>query len=165
VPYVPQIAFCGFAYCDCLCEFFMKRIIQRSKEKRHIVEAMIVSHFSQYPDAQRAVIEIREDKDTRSQKQNKLYWMWLGIINQETGMPVHDYFEDSKWHKGLHTGFKHKFLIRIEYEDGDIKEPSSKNLKVKEFKDFLEKIDMEMAQLGITLPRPEDLYIEAMGYV
>ena len=88
MPYVPQIAFCGFGYCDCLCEFFMKRIIQRSKEKRHIVEAMIVSHFSQYPDAQRAVIEIREDKDTRSQKQNKLYWMWLGIINQETGMPV-----------------------------------------------------------------------------
>lgn len=140
----------------------MKRIIYKDKPKQHILQMLCRDFFNQH-DVDKAVVEIREDKDSRSIKQNRLYWMWLGVINQETGMPVHDYLENDVWHKGLHSGFKYKFLPLVEYEDGDIKEPRSKNLKVKEFKDYLEQIDMEMAQLGITLPRPEDLYLEAMG--
>ena len=40
---------------------------------------------------------------------------------------------------------------------------STAKLKVGEFKDYLEEIDMFVAQYGIILPRPEDLYYESMG--
>ena len=40
---------------------------------------------------------------------------------------------------------------------------STTKLKVKEFKDYLEQIDILMSEYGIILPRPEDLYYESMG--
>jgi hypothetical protein len=40
---------------------------------------------------------------------------------------------------------------------------STTKLKVKEFKDYLEQIDILMSEYGIILSRPEDLYYESMG--
>lgn len=134
----------------------MKRVIERTKEKRHIVESMIVSHFSQFPDDEKAIIEIRRDKDNRSTKQNNLYWMWLKVLS-ETG-----HSEDE-----LHTILRHKFLgyTEVTTKGETIKElRSTTKLKVGEFKEYLEEIDMFSAQYGIILPRPEDLYYESMGY-
>jgi len=141
----------------------VKRVIERSQEKRHIIESMVVSHFSQYPDSDKAIIEIREDKATRSVKQNKLYWLWLKVIDDETGMPKLDYLEDGKWHKGLHTRFKCDHIDKEFYDDGSMKIPSTKKLKIKGFTEYLERIDRAMIELGIILPHPNDLYWEAMG--
>jgi len=138
------------------------KVIYRDKGKSHILQ-MGCREFFGLNDVEKAIVTISKDKNTRSQKQNRLYFKWLTVINQETGMPIKDYFEDNVWHKGLHTGFKYKFLEEIEYDDGDIKPPSSKNLKVEEFKVFLEQVEQEMAMMGIMLPHPEDLWPDAMG--
>jgi len=106
----------------------------------------------------------KEPKTTsRSLSQNRLYWMWLKVIEDETGMPKLDYLEDDKWYKGIHTRFKCDFIDKEFYADGSMKIPSTKKLKVKDFAAYLERIDMEIAQLGIMLPRPDDLYWDAMG--
>jgi len=137
----------------------MKRIIERKKEKRHIIESMIVSHFSQFSEDDKAVIEIKQDKDSRSTKQNRLYWEWIGtVISPELG-----YTKDE-----AHMILRDKFLgyNEITTKKGEtVRElRSTTKLKVGEFKDYLEQIDILMAEYGIVLPRPEDLYLESMGY-
>jgi len=136
----------------------MKRVIERKKEKRHIIESMIVSHFSQYPESEKAIIEIREDKDSRSTKQNRLYWEWVTVIGSELG-----YTKDE-----THMLLRDKFIgyNEITTKKGDhIRElRSTTKLKVGEFKDYLEQVDIFVSEYGIILPRPEDLYYESMGY-
>jgi len=136
----------------------MKRIIERKKEKRHIIETMIVSHFSQFPDSDKAIIEIKDDKDSRSVKQNRLYWEWINVIGNELG-----YTKDE-----THILFRDKFLGYNELttkKGATIKElKSTTKLKVGEMKDYLEQIDIFVSEYGIMLPRPEDLYLESMGY-
>ncbi len=141
----------------------MKRVLHRHSSKRNIIEPMVVQHFLT-SQSDKAIIEISEDKASRSVKQNSLYWMWLGIIEQETAQPKDDYFEDGKWHMGLHTRFKRDYIDKQFYDDGSLKIPSTRKLKVKEFTYYLERIDYAMAELlGIQLPHPDDLYWEAMG--
>lgn len=141
----------------------MKRIIERSKPKQAIIEGVVVSFFNKYPDCERAIIEIKKDKAGRSKKQNDLYWMWLDAIEKETGQPAEDFFSNGRWCDGLHRQFRKTFLPKEFYEDGTQRVKSSTELNVGEFKDYLERIDMEMAEMGILLPRPEDLYWDAIG--
>jgi uncharacterized membrane-anchored protein YitT (DUF2179 family) len=114
----------------------MKRVIERTKPKQHILESMIQAHFKEYPDADKAIIEIKDDKESRSVKQNRLYWEWVSVIGGELG----------------YTKDETHVMLR-----------STTKLKVKEFKDYLEQIDILMSEYGIILPRPEDLYYESMG--
>ena len=134
----------------------MKRVIERTKPKQHILESMIQAHFKEYPDSDKAIIEIRDDKDSRSVKQNRLYWEWVSVIGGELG-----YTKDE-----THAILRDKFLGYTETTTklSVIKElRSTTKLKVGEFKDYLEQIDIFVSEYGIMLPRPEDLYYESMG--
>ena len=134
----------------------MKRVIERTKPKQHILESMIQAHFKEYPDSDKAIIEIKDDKDSRSIKQNRLYFQWVSVIGSELG-----YTKDE-----THVILRDKFLGYTETTTklSVIKElRSTTKLKVKEFKDYLEQIDILMSEYGIILPRPEDLYYESMG--
>ena len=134
----------------------MKRVIERTKEKRHIIETMVVSHFSEFPEDDNAIIEIKQNLDSRSTKQNRLYWQWIKVMT-ETG-----YTKDE-----MHSILRDKFLG---YDEVTTKTNvirvlrSTTDLKVGEFKDYLEQIDIFASEYGIVLPRPEDLYLESMGY-
>jgi hypothetical protein len=134
----------------------VKRVIERTKPKQHILESMIQAHFKEYPDSDKAIIEIKDDKESRSIKQNRLYWEWVSVIGGELG-----YTKDE-----THAILRDKFLGYTETTTklSVIKElRSTTKLKVKEFKDYLEQIDILMSEYGIILPRPEDLYYESMG--
>jgi ribosomal protein L7/L12 len=134
----------------------VKRVIERTKPKQHILESMIQAHFKEYPDSDKAIIEIKDDKESRSVKQNRLYWEWVSVIGGELG-----YTKDE-----THAILRDKFLGYTETTTklSVIKElRSTTKLKVKEFKDYLEQIDILMSEYGIILSRPEDLYYESMG--
>ena len=132
----------------------MKRVIERIKEKRNIIETMVVSHFSEFPEDDDAIIEIKRNLDSRSTKQNKLYWQWLTVMT-ETG-----YTKDE-----MHVIMRDKFLG---YEEVTTKTDvirvlrSTTDLKVGQMKDYLEQIDIFASKYDIVLPRPEDLYLESM---
>ena len=132
----------------------LKRVIERIKEKRHIIETMVVSHFSEFPEDDNAIIEIKQNLDSRSTKQNRLYWQWIKVMT-ETG-----YTKDE-----MHSILRDKFLG---YDEVTTKTNvirvlrSTTDLKVGEFKDYLEQIDIFASEYGIVLPRPEDLYFESM---
>jgi ribosomal protein L7/L12 len=134
----------------------VKRVIERTKPKQHILESMIQAHFKEYPDSDKAIIEIKDDKESRSVKQNRLYWEWVSVIGGELG-----YTKDE-----THAILRDKFLGYTETTTklSVIKElRSTTKLKVGEFKDYLEQIDIFVSEYGIMLPRPEDLYYESMG--
>jgi hypothetical protein len=118
---------------------------------------MIVSHFSQFPEDEKAIISIERDVLTRSGAQNKLLWMWNKIIGDEIGHSKDD----------MHDKLVRKLLGTVDSTDldGNITSRAieTKKLKVAEMKDYLEEVDRFVAEFGIILPRPEDLWWKSMG--
>lgn len=124
---------------------------------------------------------IREKKRDRSGAQNNLYWKWLSIIGRDLGETEDD----------LHYRYKKKFLVGIyERDDEDYRAmiqavravhtqgmkteavamqkqivamTSTTTASVDQFTEYLNKIELDVAPLGIRLPNRDDLFYEAMG--
>ena len=88
-------------------------------------------------------IEITKYKKDRTASQNKLMWMWLGIISNDTGESP----------ENLHQVFKLRFLGT---------EKSTTKLTTQEFTDYLDKIEGLALSIDIRLPHPQHIYDEAM---
>jgi len=100
-------------------------------------------------------IEITKYRKDRTASQNKLLWLWLGIISNDTGNSPDE----------LHEIFKLKFLgsETLSALGFKIERPkSTTKLTTQEFTDYLDKIEGLAISIGIRLPHPEDLYREAM---
>lgn len=100
---------------------------------------------------------IRRYKKSRTNSQNRLYWLWLSFIAGETG-------NDSDV---LHEFFRRKYLqskiVQVFGEQSSVRQ-STAALKSEEFTDYLKRIESFAAsEIGITLPHPDDVYHEAMG--
>jgi hypothetical protein len=93
-------------------------------------------------DDQPATIYFKEVKQVRSLKSNSLYWVYLGIIEAETGNEVED----------LHRLFKKKFLpysVKEVFGEKLLKLTSTTELSTDEFSDYMRKIERET---GILVP-------------
>jgi hypothetical protein len=95
-------------------------------------------------------IRIEQLVTNRTKLQNSYYWLYLGIIERETGNDAND----------LHELFKRKFLkpefkkVIIKGKETEYKIPkSTTNLNKIEFGEYLDKI---CAEVEIPLPSPED---------
>ena len=135
----------------------MKRVIHRDKPKQQIIEGLVRSFFRDNPKAEKAVISVKEDVMTRSQRQSKLYFMWVGILAEETG-----YTKDA-----MHDILRDKFLgyRTVKTKDKVIEVlRSTTELSVTDMKDYLTEIDMFAIDFGMMLPRPSDLFEISMGY-
>lgn len=94
-------------------------------------------------------IIIRKKKKDRSDKQNRYYWAYLGIISDETGDNVDD----------LHEFFKRKFIPPVYKKilGVETKLPGSTvDLSQVEFMDYITRIEV-LTQ--IPAPNPEDYYL------
>lgn len=92
----------------------------------------------------------------RTRAQNNLMWLWLNVIAEETGNSADD----------LHEIFKFKFLgsETVTAFGYKIERPkSTTKLTTVEFTNYLDEIDALMLSINIRLPKPDDLYFEAMG--
>lgn len=95
------------------------------------------------------IVTLSDTKKRRSTKQNSYYWLYLGMIEEETGNLATD----------IHEYAKRKFLPPrfITIKNETIKVPgSTKKLSKTEFGEYLDKIS---AWSGVTLPDPQ-----AVGY-
>jgi hypothetical protein len=88
---------------------------------------------------------IEEDKPTRSNQQLRYYWLFLGIIERETGQNADE----------VHEWAKRKFLpprfITVNGEEMKIA-GSTKDLSKADYGDYLDRIS---AETGVPLPDPE----------
>ena len=101
--------------------------------------------FAKKFEKKRIQLIIRRYKTSRTIKQNKLYWLYLGFIGDELGCEPEE----------LHSTFKAMFLI-----DHSKKLPivrSTTKLTTIEFANYIEKIIRKSAELGILLPEPNKL--------
>jgi hypothetical protein len=99
---------------------------------------------------------IRRKKSFRSLPQNKLYWLWIGCICDETGAETR--VEKDDVHEFLKSRFLPEKEINLKKFNAWIY-GSTKNLNTAEFKIYLDKIQLWAAEfLTLTLPNPHDKY-------
>ena len=131
----------------------MKRMLQRHKPKAHILENMTRGVFKEN-DCDEVIVEMKPNTQSRSTKQNALYWKWLGVLT-ETG----------NTQGALHQYLAQEFLSPIAEDiQGQtvLVIKSTTTLSVKEFAEYLEHVQQFADSLGCILPKPEDLYLESM---
>ena len=108
--------------------------------------------FNQFlKDNEGKIVNVEKYIPIRSNQQNRFYWVYLGLIEAETGNIADD----------LHEYFKRVFLPPkfITYKGKEIKIPSSTTELTKaEFGDYMDKISVET---GVSIPSEED--IEKLG--
>jgi hypothetical protein len=96
------------------------------------------------------IVEIKLFRNTRSNRQNALYWEWLTIIANDLG-----YFKDD-----LHDEIREKFLPVEEYEILGVRKKrltSTAKLDVLEMSNYMRQIEIFFAsEYGIVLPVPLD---------
>ena len=131
----------------------MKRMLQRHKPKADILENMTRQMFKEN-NGDAVIVEMKPDTQTRSTKQNALYYMWLGVLT-ETGNSQ----------GALHQYLAQEFLSPVAEDiQGQtvLVIKSTTTLTVKEFAEYLEHVQQFAEGLGCILPRPDDLYLESL---
>lgn len=91
-------------------------------------------------------------KESRSISQNALLWMWLACLEDATGMTRLD----------IYDAYCAMFLSRtVETPKGAVvTHTTSSHLSKEEFTTFLDRIAADAAEMGVQLPRPEDMYFD-----
>lgn len=118
-------------------------------------------------------IKVSIDDETRNNKQNRLSFFWYRFLGKETGhgeeyerrmckltygIPI--LLEDADF-----NAFYAEAIAPMDYEKQLMAMsyvPVTSLMTVRQFAHYLTAIDMYCAERGITLPRPEDLYWEAL---
>lgn len=100
-------------------------------------------------------IVVESVKRQRSLPQNRLLWMWLTILEEQTGQDkesLKDYFATIFLQDEIDINGRIRTVVR-----------GTSKLSKEEMTIFLDKISIWCSEnLGITLPSPEDLWI--LGY-
>lgn len=129
----------------------MKLTISSVEDMQALVEKLSALPFDK---GQAYEVSYKRKIRKRSVPQNRLYWLWLACIADETG---HD-------REDLHRVFAGKYLACdvIEVMGEKVRKiPSTTTLSTQTFTDYIEKIRIYAAtELGITLPDPEDRFFE-----
>ncbi len=117
-----------------------------------ITKKAVINYISKLPDNKEYKIIITRKVVRRTLPQNRLYWLKIACICDETGSDKEQ----------VHEEFKRMFLPRknVKTLSGEIieKPMSTTELSTKQFTFFIEKIDaFSSSELGIILPNPDDL--------
>ena len=133
----------------------ISRVIQKDKPKEAIFKTLVQDYFLENPTTQDAVVTIVKSK--RSDAQNRLYFAWVDILAKEIGYSKQE----------MHLVLADKFLKKIEFKTKSGKDisqiPSTRELNVDEFIDYICEIEMLSGEHNIKLPRTDDYKI-AMQY-
>ncbi|MDR1097833.1 MAG: recombination protein NinB [Tannerella sp.] len=109
------------------------------------------NYINRLPDGKRYTVEVKLKRENRSIDQNRLYWLWISCISEETGNDrdtLHELF------KQMYLGSEERIALNCQVA---IRRSTSR-LDTKEFTDYLNRIQQFVnTELGIILPNPEDL--------
>jgi hypothetical protein len=110
-----------------------------------------VDYVNKLPDNKQYIVEIKVKREKRSIPQNRLYWLWLTCLMDETGEHkdnLHEYFK--QYYLGTNERIifdRYRIFVSI----------STTSLDTLQFTNYLNRIEQfAAAELGIILPHPED---------
>jgi hypothetical protein len=107
----------------------------------------VIEYIQKLPD-KKYLVNIELKREQRSPAQNRVYWLWIACICEETGN------SKNKVHLELGTQF-------LPLKSGKMgNEPvSTTSLDTSQFKKYLDEVNLWANEfLGIILPNPEDKY-------
>lgn len=114
----------------------------------------VKAHIDKYPDGKEYEVNITPRKSTRTLSQNRLYWLYIACIIDETGND----------RDALHDHFRRKFLpvyYSLLGDEQTEKLTSTTALDTVQFTQYIDRIvAFSSSELGIVLPNPEDRYFE-----
>jgi len=129
----------------------ISRSIHRDKPKEAIFKTLVQDYFLENPTTKEATIQIGKTK--RTDAQNRLYWCWVDIMSKEIGYSKQE----------MHLLLGNMFLTKIEFETKNGTKisqiPSTTDLKIDEFIDYICEIDMLAGEHSIKLPHNDDYRI------
>lgn len=99
----------------------------------------------------KGILHIKKKWNRRSVSQNALYWLWLEVASQSIGHTENE----------LNVIFKGLFAPKKEVSMGGktyVIPKSTKELSKGEMVSYLFEVEQKLSELGIKLPRPEDVY-------
>jgi hypothetical protein len=97
------------------------------------------------------ILHIKKKWNKRSNKQNRYFWLCMGVLSEHTG---HTPEEMHTIVKGLYCPKKQ---IKVGKKEYSVPKGTSE-LSKGEFVELMLNIDVLASELGVVLPRPEDLY-------
>lgn len=109
----------------------------------------LFNNFLSKMNGTRVIISVEPEEKARTINQNRLYWLYIRIISEETGHGEDD----------LHALFKQKFLPNIKsrvFDEEVTVIKSTTRLNTDEFSEYINKIE---ELVGIPVPSLESLYI------
>lgn len=130
----------------------MKSVIMEKRDGKVSLDTDLEFLFSTLRNG-RYIISVKRASERRTIAQNDLMWSWFSCIEEETGTAKND----------VYMYYCKKFLCKV-VSVGERMEKiyqTSSMLNTVQMADFLKKIQADAAaELGITLPIPEDRYFE-----
>lgn len=125
----------------------MKFKVTKPQDKR-----AVMAYLDRLPEGKTYNVTIVRHRERRTVDQNRLLWLWVNCISDETGQDkddLHEYF------KQKFLGFDTKTLWGVQV----FKSVSTASLDTLQFTQYLERIRaFAAAELGIELPDPQDQY-------
>jgi hypothetical protein len=117
-------------------------------------KAKVIAYIEKLTEGKRYSVSITQKREVRTLPQNRLYWLWIACISDETGNDkdtLHEFFKDK------FLGFESVKVFNEIFE----KPLSTTKLNTKQFTNYLDLIQgFAGSELGIVLPNPEDLYFQ-----
>ena len=109
------------------------------------------------------IVKVERYRSRRSLAQNRLLHMWMQVVSEEYYLSHGQYHAPEVWKEY----FKQMFLgddVSIVLGSHVILPKKTSALNTRDMSEFLNKTEMYCAvEFEISLPRPEDLFIDAMG--
>ena len=129
----------------------ISRTIQKDKPKEAVFKSLVQDYFLENPSTTEAVVTIQKSK--RSDAQNRLYWYWVDILAKEVGYTKNE----------MHLVLADKFLPKIQFTTKGGKQisqiPSTRELNIEEFVDYICEIEMFSGEWSIKIPHNKDYKI------
>lgn len=118
-------------------------------------------------------IRVSLDDETRSQKQNRLSFLWYRYLGKATGHGEESERRQNKLMYGVpillldadFNAFYAEAITPLTYEKQLVAMdyvPITRLFSTKQFAEYLTAIDQGAATVGIVLPQPDDLYYESL---
>jgi hypothetical protein len=136
----------------------MNIIVKHEGDVDTVAKALIV----RLNDDKDTLVTISDVKNSRTLAQNSLMWFWYARMRDHVKDVTGRIYKTEAYHEEM----KEMFLepIVLELRNKVRKKYSTKKLTPKQFKEYLENIDMYCADaLSLVLPHPDDMFNEAMG--
>ena len=112
----------------------------------------VKSYLDKLPEGKQFDVSIKAPRIIRSLPQNRLYWLKVACIADETGA------DKEQIHDELKKMYLPRKSVRTMYRNFIEVPLSTTELSTKQFTDYLEKIDaFASSELSIALPNPGDL--------